>query len=273
MQLHLVEMIKAKKSGAGHKMYKVCRRVLQAPIVKEDTYCLEVVGKELRGEGEVNAQGQREGRGTMVWADGDMHEGQWRAGLPHGQCKWTGATGDVYEGEWVEDKKQGYGKYSFSVGNVYEGEWVAGEKHGRGKFTIAGGDSYEGEWAEGKWHGKGTYTFADGTEFKVYQGEFLHGKRHGRGKITYTNGNSHDGEYAEDKEHGHGTFTFADGKVQIGYYEPGEPYVGHGVHVGQGVRWSADRREAWEVQDGKEVRGIPLDEAAKMAERIGLPPP
>ena len=106
-----------------------------------------------------------------------------------------------------------------------------------GTFTYADGASYEGEYAEDKMHGKGTWTYADGTEFKVYQGEFLHGKRHGRGKITYTNGNSHDGEYAEDKEHGRGTFTFADGKVQIGHYEPGEPYVGHGVHVGQGVRW------------------------------------
>ena len=104
MQLHLVEMIKAKKSGAGHKMYKVCRRVLQAPIVKENTYCLEVVGKELRGEGERNAQGQEEGRGTMVYASGDMYEGQWRAGKKHGQGKYTFATGNVYEGGWVEGR-------------------------------------------------------------------------------------------------------------------------------------------------------------------------
>ena len=43
--------------------------------------------------------------------------------------------------------------------------------------------------------------------------------------------------------------------------------------MGQAVRWSADRTEAWELQDGEEVRDIPLDEAAKIAERIGLPPP
>ena len=43
--------------------------------------------------------------------------------------------------------------------------------------------------------------------------------------------------------------------------------------VGQAVRWSADRTEAWELQDGEEVRDIPLDEASKIAERIGLPPP
>jgi hypothetical protein len=101
VQLHLVEMIKAKKSGAGHKMYKVCRRVLTGPIVKTDTYCLEVVGKELRGEGEVNAQGEREGRGTMVYDDGSMYEGQWRAGKKHGRGKYSFATGDVYEGEYT----------------------------------------------------------------------------------------------------------------------------------------------------------------------------
>ena len=60
VQLHLVEMIAAKKSGAGHKMYKVFRRVLRAPIVEKNTYCLKVLEKnELTGKGEVNAKGER----------------------------------------------------------------------------------------------------------------------------------------------------------------------------------------------------------------------
>jgi hypothetical protein len=217
VQLHLVEMIKAKKSGAGHRMYKVCRRVLTGPIVKEDTYCLEVVGKELRGEGEVNAQGEREGRGTMVYPSGNMYEGQWRAGVMHGQ-----------------------GKFTSAIGNVYEGGFVADKYHGRGKITFADGSSYEGEYAEGKPHGKGTY--------------------------TYASGGSYEGEWAEGKKHGKGTYTYADGAVEVGCYEAD-------ADVGQGVKWSADRTEAWELQAGEEVRGIPLDEAAQIAERIGLPPP
>ena len=132
-------MIKAKKSGAGHKMYKVCRRVLTGPIVKKDTYCLEVVGKELRGEGERNAQGEEEGRGTMVYASGDMYEGQWRAGKKHGQGKYTTATGDVYEGEYVENVRKGHGKLSFATGDVYEGGFVDGKKHGVGTYTTAYG--------------------------------------------------------------------------------------------------------------------------------------
>ena len=182
VQLHLVEMIKAKKSGAGHRMYKVCRRVLTGPIVKEDTYCLEVVGKELRGEGERNAQGEREGRGTMVYPSGNMYEGQWRAGEMHGQGKYSSATGDVYEGGWVEGEMHGQGKYSFATGDVYEGEHVAGKQHGRGKMTFADGSSYEGEWAEGEQHGKGTYTNADGSS---YEGEWAEGKKHGKGTYTY----------------------------------------------------------------------------------------
>ena len=212
-------MIKAKKSGAGHTMYKVCRRVLNGPIVKKDTYCLEVVGKELRGEGEVNAQGEREGRGTYVFASGNMYEGQWLAGTQHGQGKFTYATGDVYEGGWVEGEMQGHGKYSASIGDLYEGEYQKGNRHGQGKYTYASGNSYEGE-------------------------------------------------YADDKKHGIGTYTFASGAVEVGCYEAG-------ADVGQGIRWSADRATAWEMQDGKKVRSIPLDEAAKIAfrEPIGLPPP
>ena len=64
-----------------------------------------------------------------------------------------------------------------------------------------------------------------------------------------------------------GTYTYADGEVDVSCYEAG-------ADVGQGVKWSADRATAWELQASKKVPGgIPLDEAAKIAERIGLPPP
>ena len=58
VQLHLSEMMAAKKSGAGHKMYKVCRRVLANPMVDEDTYCKEVKDGTPCGEGERNEPGR-----------------------------------------------------------------------------------------------------------------------------------------------------------------------------------------------------------------------
>ena len=116
--------------------------------------------------------------------------------------------------------------------------------------------------------------------------------------MTFADGKSYDGEWAEGKPHGKVTYTLASGEVEVGCYEAGAD-VGQGVkwsadrteawklqagqvefncyeadaRVGQGVCWSADRTEAWELQAGKKVRGIPLDEAAQIAERIGLPPP
>ena len=233
-------MIKAKKSGAGHKMYKVCRRVLSGPIVAEDTYCLEVVGKELRGEGEVNAQGEPEGRGTMVYASGDMYEGQWLAGQKHGQCMHT-----------------------FATGNAYEGELVKNQKHGHGKLTNVDGSSYDGEWTDDKKHGIGTYTYANGS---FYVGEHYLGKMHGHCKSTFAGGSSYDGEYANGNRHGMGTATFADGMAEVRCYE-------EGAEVDQGVRWSADRATAWELQDGAVVREIPLDEAAMIAGFMDLPVP
>lgn len=42
----------------------------------------------------------REGRGIMVYPNGD-----------------------IYEGEWKRDKKEGKGEFFDSNGNKYEGEW------------------------------------------------------------------------------------------------------------------------------------------------------
>ena len=54
--------------------------------------------------------------------------------------------------------------------------------------------------------------------------------------------------------------------MEIGCYEAG-------ADVGQGVQWSADRAQAWELQDGQQGRSISLEEAAQIAARIGLPVP
>jgi len=90
VQLHLVAMLKAKRHAQAHTIYKLCQRVLKTPIVAKSTYCLEVNAKgELVGEGERNAEGKPEGRGTMVYASGNMYEGQWLAGKQSGEGRCT----------------------------------------------------------------------------------------------------------------------------------------------------------------------------------------
>ena len=97
----------------------------------------------------------------------------------------------------------------------------------------------------------------------MQEGQYADGNMHGIGKTTYATGSVY--ERASTRT-ARSTYTFATGDVAVGCYEAG-------ADVGQGVKWSADRATAWEVQAGKAGRSIPLDEAAKIAERIGLPPP
>ena len=98
VQLHLTAMADAKKDGGSHRLFTLCRQVLFAPTVAEDTYT-----------GERNAEGK-----------------------PHGQGKKVYVSGNVYEGGWAAGKKEGRGTYRYADGNEYEGEYKGGKKEGRG---------------------------------------------------------------------------------------------------------------------------------------------
>ena len=111
-------MMDAKKSGEGHTMYKLCRKIIgENPVVERDTYCLKVEGGKLVGEGPTNAAGEREGLGTMVYASGNMYVGQWRAGVKEGQGTYYYATGDRYEGGYKADNREGQGTYYSAIGD------------------------------------------------------------------------------------------------------------------------------------------------------------
>ena len=157
----------------------------------------------------------------------------------------------------------GEGKHVYADGCVYVGQFKDGKKHGRGTYTDASGVVYEGEWQSEKQHGRGTYTFADGA---VYEGEWQSGLQHGRGTYTYASGAVYEGEYQSGVRHGRGTFTYADGATEVGRYEAGKD-------VGEAAKWSATRKAAWRVQDGRVGAAISLEEAAEIAARVGLPVP
>jgi len=69
--------------------------------------------------GEVDNEGYLEGRGIMVYLNGDFHEGLWSKGAPQGQ-----------------------GLRIFSNGNVYNGEWDSGDLHGLGSMKLEFGSYY-----------------------------------------------------------------------------------------------------------------------------------
>jgi hypothetical protein len=177
-------------------------------------------------------------------------------------------SGEGVDGEYVGERnaagqREGRGKYVFADGTVYEGEWKAGKSEGRGICRFANGEVYEGEWKADKREGQGIFRYADGG---VYEGEFKADKKEGRGIYRYASGDVYEGEYKADKREGQGTFLFASGHIEVAFYKAGTP-------VGEGVVWTADGRSARQLQDGKVVKTISLEEAERRVERLGLPMP
>ena len=121
-----------------HYTAQVCHRVLNHPVVSEDTYCLELTAKgELLSEGRRNAKGEEDGRGTMVYANGSVYEGEWRAGKRHGYGKHTLATSEVFEGEYVAGKRHGAATQTLADGRLVVSRYEADAKVERGVIWSA----------------------------------------------------------------------------------------------------------------------------------------
>ena len=122
---------------------------------------------------------KKSGKGTMVYASGNVYVGDWVGDVKNGRGKMTWITsGESYEGEWVDGRPHGEGEHVwersgdaedgawFNTKNQYKGEFKAGLRHGTGVFLYATGAKYEGHWVDNCKHGEGVYTFEDGSVFK-----------------------------------------------------------------------------------------------------------
>ena len=90
-------------------------------------------------EGERNAAGQEEGRGTYRWDTGNVYEGEWKAGQMEGRGTFRYADGGVHEGEWKGCEKEGVGISSFTDGNVSVSVYRQGVEAGEGVGWSADG--------------------------------------------------------------------------------------------------------------------------------------
>lgn len=123
---------------------------------------------------------------------------------------------------------------------------------------------YEGQIdAEGRRYGKGKIVWENGYE---YEGDFVGDLRNGRGTMKYPNGNKYVGDFYDNRRHGWAVFWYNNGVVEMGRYDMGQ-------ETGEGVGWSPDRVSAMRLLDGKPQGQVTLEEAAKIARRIGLPIP
>eukprot|EP00547_Thalassionema_nitzschioides_P006894 CAMPEP_0194199684 /NCGR_PEP_ID=MMETSP0156-20130528/609_1 /TAXON_ID=33649 /ORGANISM="Thalassionema nitzschioides, Strain L26-B" /LENGTH=294 /DNA_ID=CAMNT_0038924619 /DNA_START=743 /DNA_END=1627 /DNA_ORIENTATION=- len=108
-----------------------------------------------------------DGYGSRMFANGDHHEGIYKAGKQHG-----------------------FGTYRWENGDYFEEEWFEGKICGSGLKRMANNDSFEGEWFDGMAHGSGMKVFHRGD---IYIGNFQHGEHNGRGVYKYSNGDEFDG--------------------------------------------------------------------------------
>ena len=73
-------------------------------------------------EGEINLEGKRHGRCAMIWTNGSLYEGYWKADKMHGHGRLIYGNGSShYIGQWKYGKKEGIGKEIFSDGTFYDG--------------------------------------------------------------------------------------------------------------------------------------------------------
>ena len=72
------------------------------------------------------------------------------------------ANGDVYEGEFKGTKPNGKGIMKFAK-DVYEGEFENGYPMGKGKMYYKNGYVYNGEFKDGKQDGKGEMIWPNGA--------------------------------------------------------------------------------------------------------------
>ena len=127
-----------------------------------------------------------DGTGTLYYTGGNRYEGQFKAGVVHGQGALT------YIGNPI------------TSGNRYEGQFKGGTFHGQGTYTFADGTKYVGDWKAGIRHGQGTLTVSDPHGSK-YVGPFVDGKQHGQGTLTLSSGIKYVGAFADGAMHGQGT--------------------------------------------------------------------
>lgn len=90
-----------------------------------------------------------DGRGIMVFANGDRYDGEFFDGQRHGCGTFTFANGRRYMGQFVADQFQGIGIWELETGERYVGQFQNNKCAGWGTFILQDGSSKSGTWQEG----------------------------------------------------------------------------------------------------------------------------
>lgn len=90
-----------------------------------------------------------DGRGTMIFANGDRYDGEFQHGERHGCGTLTFANGRQYVGQFKDDQFNGLGIWTLETGDRYIGEFKANKCDGKGTFQFTDGSTQTGTWRDG----------------------------------------------------------------------------------------------------------------------------
>lgn len=102
-------------------------------------------GCPYRYDGEF-VDGKREGRGVLMYSNGDNYNGEWMNNLFHGSGIFvtkefnTGLAahrGQRYEGAYDYGQKHGYGLYHAGDGGIYDGFFEDNLRHPAQRLAVA----------------------------------------------------------------------------------------------------------------------------------------
>ncbi len=104
------------------------------------------------------------GTGTLKFSCGQMHEGEWRAGLADGQGRRVWPSGQEYVGQWCNGQMNGQGCCTWpKSSHKFEGQHSKGMSNGLGTMHYPDGSVFCGQWRDDQPNGQGRYTLPDGT--------------------------------------------------------------------------------------------------------------
>jgi hypothetical protein len=102
--------------------------------------------------------GQRSGRGKMIYANGDTFDGFWFENNKKEGTQTNLEYGYVYTGSFVNEAREGKGIMKFNSGKVLDGIFVS-NKFISGKLITAEGYIYEGYFTNLELNGEGKFTY------------------------------------------------------------------------------------------------------------------
>lgn len=104
---------------------------------------------------------------SFRYANGVQFYGQFEDGVPvDGRGIMVFENGDRYDGEFQTGERNGCGTFTFTSGRRYMGQFESDQFHGVGIWQLETGERYVGQFRDNKCTGWGTFLFTDGSSPK-----------------------------------------------------------------------------------------------------------